>query len=640
MIIETVALKIVKIKSLDLKTRQTKQKEPMSFTQKDIVHREWRFGMHLGVDINNKDVHLVKEVVTLADGSKHPYMRRIEEYERPVWSTKRHLQTYHDKKEYEHVSKLDMHMVTQSKLRNKVALLTDNAMSSAQLSELLVSPYIFAGDVPSTTILHRQMYQKPNEGKTPTPYKYAAFDTETDVLYGTNQIIIASMTMLPYVHLVIRKDWLDYKGADVESDIIGILKQKIDPLMEEFYRRMDTDDKGKFSSLFPKEDRELKFSFEIVDTEIEIVEKSFAWFHHRMPDWMGIWNIDFDVTKVLNCCKANKLDPAHVLGDPRIPPELRVFKYRRSAQFKVAASGKGKPVSPHDQWNVLTIAASFFAVDASSAYRLLRLGEQEERSYSLDAILHKEFKGAMSKLSHPPADKYVKEKWHQVMQQMHKLVYLAYAAVDTISMCLLDRKTRDLSHRLPAMADITDFSQCNSQPKRLRDAFFVFALEDHQSVIGSVGYEREYKKKEPEPEIDLGDALDYDGDFDEEDEEEEATVLDRRNWVLTLPSHYSSPGLRLIEGSPEITTGIRAFVYDSDAVSSYPSCTQVANVSKITTRKEISSIEGMDERQLRMNNINLIAGPVNAVEYTTNMFGAPTLYELLDIYDTQKAETI
>lgn len=509
----------------------------LPITDENIIMREWRHGMHLGLDGHGRDIHLIKELVTLKDKTKHPHMRRLVDYERPVWFSKRVNQTYKDKKEYEHIDKLDKHMVRQSDMRNKIAMLTNNATSSKQLAELLVSPFVYAGDVPSTSIINRELYQKPNEGKAPTPYKYGAFDTETDVLYGTNQIIIGSMTILPYVHLVIRSDWLGSKGVEVEKDINHVLHSKLEPIMAEFYRRMDTDDKGKNSSLFPKEERELKFTFEIVDTELDIVEKSFQWFHEKMPDWMGIWNIDFDVTKVLTCCKVNGIPPEHVIGDKRIPPELRKCYYKRSAQFKVAASGKGKPVSPHDQWNVLNLSASFFAVDASSAYRLLRLGEQEERSYSLDAILEKEFEGAISKLKHPPADMYVKEKWHQVMQRDHKFIYLAYAAMDTISMCLLDKKTRDLSHRLPAMADVTGFDQVNSQPKRLRDAFFVFALEEHDSVVGSVGYEREFKKKEPEPELDLGDVQDEDHSPSDDDEEEEATVLNRRDWVTENLPH-------------------------------------------------------------------------------------------------------
>lgn len=107
---------------------------------------------------------------------------------------------------------------------------------------------------------------------------------------------------------------------------------------------------------------------------------------------------------------------------------------------------------------------------------------------------------------------------------------------------------------------------------------------------------------------------------------------------LTLASHLSAPGLKLIEGIPEMTTGIRAFTYDSDAVSSYPSCTQVGNVSKVTTRKEVSKIGDIPETVFRNQNLNLMAGDTNAVEYTTTMFGAPTLIQMNNLYQVYKLQ--
>lgn len=593
------------------------KKEKPKFTEADIEKREWRHGIHLPLGPRGTDLHLIKEVVTLKDGRQFPNMRVLPNFERPIWALKPQYRTYQDKKEYEHESRLDRIMVREHDLRNKVAMLTGNPSSPRPIKELLASPYIYGADIPSTAIIHRYLYQKPNMGKDKTPYKMGSFDTETDVLYGTGEIIIGSMTILPDVHLVIRRDFLQCPEDQIESRFRQVMLEKLGPEIKEY---------------------ELNLTYEMVDTEIEIVEKSFKWFHERQPDWMAIWHIDFDATKILEACERAKVNPLQILSDPGIPYEYRICKYKRALTNKKAASGKGKPVSPHDQWNFMHLTASFVMVDAMSAYRLLRLGEQEERSYSLDAILEKEFGDKIRKLKHPPADMYVKEKWHQVMQKDHKFVYLAYAAMDTISMCLLDKKTRDLSHKLPSMADITDFSQCNSQPKRLRDAFFVFALEDHQSVIGSVGKLREFEAKEDKAwEVDLGDIVDEDGfsQDDEIDEVENFTTLDRKGWTLTLASHLSAPGLPLMLESTIHPTGIRCHVYDSDAVSSYPSCTQVANVSKVTTRKEICKVGDLPELTMRMSNLNLMFSPTNSISYTTDMFKAPKLTQLLQMYDQQ-----
>lgn len=480
-----------------------------TFENKDITGREWRFGYHLPSNNPNEDFHLVKEYVHLKDGRVEPNLRVISKFQRPVYSSKLSKRGYTDKKEYEYIRNLDVHYCTQSQLRNKVAMLVDRAWSKEHLSELLVNPFIYGGDIPSTTIIHRELYQKQNSHVTRGAYRVAAFDTETDMVYGTEEIIIGTMTLLPEVHCVIRHDYLNRMD-------LGEIKRRFELVMEE--------------KLGPEiKEHNLQITYEIVETEIDIVEKSFKWFHERKPDFMSIWNMDFDVTKILDACKRFEVEPRQILCEPSIPYQFRMCRYKRGQTKKIAASGKAKPVSPYDQWHTLYLTASFYIIDAMSSYRLLRLGEQEERSYSLDAILQKELK--VRKLRHEPADKYVKEKWHQVMQAEHKFEYLAYAAFDTISMALLDLKTKDLSHKLPAMADITDFYQCNSQPKRLRDAFYVFASEEHEAIIGSVGH----SKDEPEESFIEGEeGEDEDESGEDEEKEEVHEVLDRRNWVKSI----------------------------------------------------------------------------------------------------------
>lgn len=95
-------------------------------------------------------------------------------------------------------------------------------------------------------------------------------------------------------------------------------------------------------------------------------------------------------------------------------------------------------------------------------------------------------------------------------------------------------------------------------------------------------------------------------------------------------------GLEVIEESPHLLTGIRAFVYDSDAVSAYPSCISVANTSKETTKRELITIVGKEEKLFRMQNLNLVLGGVNAVEYSSKMFDMPDAFSLLDAFEKEE----
>ena len=83
-------------------------------------------------------------------------------------------------------------------------------------------------------------------------------------------------------------------------------------------------------------------------------------------------------------------------------------------------------------------------------------------------------------------------------------------------------------------------------------------------------------------------------------------------------------------------TSIRAYVYDSDEVSAYPTTVTVENISKETTRCEIIDIPSIEKYDFMMKNINLISGPVSAMEYATFMFNLPQPDTLLAMYLQEK----
>jgi hypothetical protein len=67
-----------------------------------------------------------------------------------------------------------------------------------------------------------------------------------------------------------------------------------------------------------------------------------------------------------------------------------------------------------------------------------------------------------------------------------------------------------------------------------------------------------------------------------------------------------------------------------DVTASYPNGGAVFNISKETTKREMSGIKGIPEYTQKMQGINLAsAGHVNAVEYCVNMFNFPQMTEML-----------
>jgi hypothetical protein len=62
---------------------------------------------------------------------------------------------------------------------------------------------------------------------------------------------------------------------------------------------------------------------------------------------------------------------------------------------------------------------------------------------------------------------------------------------------------------------------------------------------------------------------------------------------------------------------------------SYPNGGATFNISKETTKREIISVEGAEEKTVRMEGINLSSGFTNAVEIATNLFNLPSFDVLL-----------
>jgi hypothetical protein len=576
---------------------------------KIVVARECRFAIHMpSHSYDEDDLHLVKEKLHYNDGTSESIVRYIKNYKRPFWVTKKGYQNHLQKKEWASIDSVDEFKSTQSDLRNNVAKALGKSWSRDHLKLLAVSPYLYGCDMTAATLIKHQYITKyPN---TVSQYTVAAFDVETDVLYGTGEIIMATITMGSRVFTAVKKSFLTG---------INEAERRVEDAMHKYLAHY-------------VEKRHLVCELEVVDDEIDIVKRCFETAHKWKPDFLAIWNIDFDIQQVIAACVRAGIDTKDIMCDPSVPPERRFFKYMQGQKKRVTASGKFVPINPAAQWHWVHCPASFWFIDSMCSYKHIRTGKQEETSYSLDNILKKTIN--FGKLSFKAADGYDGLRWHQFMQENYKIEYIVYNRFDCIGMLEHDEKTKDLAATLPSYSEYSEFSKFNSQPKRLADDLYFECLENNH-VVGTVG---SAPKIAPD-DVDT-DEIAEEGDIDDDDDDEsgeEKETLSLKGWILTLPSHNTElNGLCCIEEDPTIRTNIRAAVYDADAIASYPSDTAVCNVSKETTLREIITIEDVDEHTFRMQNINMLAGPPNAIEYATAMFHLPDPETLLALYLASK----
>lgn len=574
-----------------------------------LIGKECRFATHAAHNRPDlDDVHVVKEVLHFDDGTTKPNVALIKNFERPIYITKNGYRNHKQKKEWENIDKLTQYRCTQSQLRFSIAKALDKHWSKDTVKQLCVSPYVYGADITASSLIKYQYRRKyPN---FTTPFTVAALDFETNVFSKDEEIIIGTCCFQNKIHLAV----CEYFISD-----ITLFDEKI----KSKYKR--------YVSEFIDIDQH-EFTYEVCENEMEVIISCFKHIHSWKPDWLAIWGINFDIPKMLTACERYNVNPADVFSDPSVPKEYRYFKYKPGPTKKVTSSGKAMPIRPAAQWHVAYSTSSFHFIDAMSCYKLIRLAKPEETSYDLDNILKKH--KVPPKFRIPEADKYVKLAWHKFMQSNYKVEYCIYAIWDPRSMLMLDEKTTDLSYNVPMSAEFSDFDVFKSQPKRTANALFYENIHKGR-VLASTG------ATTSEPTLDLEeDEEDLLESYTLEDEDKENQVGIAENlkgWIVNLASEYMTlKGLKCIEEDPNMCTNFYIGVTDIDSESSYPSCTEAGNVSKETCVKELISVKGIPNRVVKLNNIDLLSGHVNAVAYCVDMFNLPNAKTLLELYKQQK----
>lgn len=95
-------------------------------------------------------------------------------------------------------------------------------------------------------------------------------------------------------------------------------------------------------------------------------------------------------------------------------------------------------------------------------------------------------------------------------------------------------------------------------------------------------------------------------------------------------------GIELFPAMPKVKSLVVIHAADMDCVSTYPTTEEVLNISKRTTRRELSAIRGVDEWVKRCAGINLTGGKNNAWEICTAVMGMPDPFQLVSAYQKEK----
>lgn len=562
------------------------------YKPEDIDYTECRFAVHIPKRNGKHDWHMVKEIVHFKDGTSAPNIRYLQDYKIRFWVAKTNLRkNYTQKKEWENRDALNEIETTQSDLWHNVAIALDQRHLAKRPFDLKDSPHLYGTDIPSTVTIKHEYFER-MRGRDHTPFNISYSDTETNML-GLDQgrkknIIMQSLFYEGKMYLVVLEDFLK---------TVPNPKQTILAMYDKY---------------MPEQGKALvkELTIEIVKEPIDIVRGVMKKAHDWKPDFMAFWNLLFDMDKMIECIEDAGYDPADIFSDPNLPEQLRYFYFKRANPNKTSASGRTMTKKPADQWHTVFTPASFYFICQMASYRFIRKSKQLEKGYGLDDILKKELKG-LGKLKLAEVEGLNKEMFHITMQQMYPAEYVIYHMWDVVCMPVLDAETKDLSYSLPGSIEFSDFASFDSEPKRYVHTFHMWALKERNSVTGVSGNSLV--------------------------QEFDSMTISGKGHIITLEPHLTiDSGLYVFKDYPGLRTNFYAFCGDLDVKSSYPYGQWIFNMSRMTTVRELISIEGVTDADRRIQGLNLSGGRSNAIEFATVIYKLPTLAELDKFYDKAK----
>lgn len=479
--------------------------------KEDVVGLEFVFATYSANRNIQSDALFIKEKVHLKDGTIVPNLRMLKDKKWPFYVTRKAHRNHNDHKEYEELSKLQRFESTRIKLPQAIAAATGQYTQNKSLRDIANWPYLYGLDILPTSQI-KQVYQTKYKDIEVSTSTVAGLDIETDMVWGTEEVIMTNITMRGKSYTAVTKKFIAGTTNFIENT-------------KELAKR-----------LVPKDVENLDWEIEIVETPGEACYKVIEKAHQWKPDYISIWNMNFDIPKIIQTLLDEGYDPAQVFSDPSVPPEYRFYRYIEGPSIKVTHDGRKTSIHHADRWHVMSCPASFYFLDSMCLRKRIRTASGNEPSYKLNEILAKE--GLETKLSIKEAEALESdgEAWHFTLQKYYKAEYTIYNLIDDIRLLDYDEKTGDISRVFNILAGITDYSNYHKNPRRIADDLHYFYLE-RGKVVGST------------PSSIADDPLNK-------------HLLSLRDWIVTLPNYMINSGLNLIEDAPHIQTMFYQYLSD------------------------------------------------------------------------------
>jgi hypothetical protein len=525
-----------------------------------IVAEEFIHACYVGKLPEGGDAVIVKMRHYHDDGTVTSALVPIEKPSRSFFTTKQgdKYRTHAYKKEVEAIANLDRYEVPNYKL----AFALDEALNGKHygtasrpksIVQLSDSPYVYGADIHIECLIkHKKQQEFLASGQKPVPITTGFFDIETDVVNGSgDEPNIITITHENKVYTGILETFFTVKQADGSfrpgdlTDFIAFSKTALDQHITQCLE--DHLAKNPRSLLKKRvEATPFEYHYYVGKTPLDLIRRIFTQMHKNKTDFIGIWNLAFDIQKILTVLDKNAIPYADIFCPPELPQKYRYARY---------VPDEKETDNIFKKWHWLHNASYAQFVDSMCLYSILRTVKGKETKMSLDHILKiNDLGGKLTfKDDDPETEDLAGTEWHRYMQKNEAYKYIVYNQFDCISLQLMEWKNDDLNSMF-ILGGVSRLCKWNRQTRKVADALYFDVLEDGL-VTASPGTTMETE-------------------FDR--------MIGRIGGTVLRPERTTEIGLKIFSDMPDIVTMLHNMAGDVDFTSMYPTATSVCNISKET----------------------------------------------------------
>jgi hypothetical protein len=376
------------------------------------------------------DVVVVKEHKVIND-KEIPTLRSFRNPKRTFFVTKPVFRNHSFNKELEDIDKLDRYVVNQYALYPKIQEAL-GMYGRVDRKTLFASPYLYGADIDIQDLVKMKYINEHHKGANPKiTYGFLDIEEDTDngdiilITFCTHDGYIFTAMLDSYMYLEEGKNRVKY----TEELVHRTAREQLD----EFW-----------------ESHKLKLYTYVGKTPIDLVKWIFEQINKVKVDFIGIWNLDYDILEILKCIKNSRFSYEDIMIPKEVPYDTRFVNYRQD---------RSKVDHFTLKWHWLATTGYSQFIDSMCLFSLCRKTQGYRRKYTLDAILKEEINRCKLSLG--------EEGSHYIMRTKRFLDYTIYNIFDAFSMILLEEKNKDIfnMYMLSGVTNIASFPRATVKAK-------------------------------------------------------------------------------------------------------------------------------------------------------------------------------